>query len=374
MHRRSIPWYRVDLGEVAISGLAGALRDRRVTMGPLTRELERRLARFLEVPDVVAVNSGASAILAALMACDVGPGDDVIVPGLSFVATANAPRILGARVRLVDVCRERPVLDPDVIEAAITPRTRAIVPVHLNGRAADLDALYPVAEEHGLKVVEDAAQALGSRDDQAFLGTRSHVGCFSTGITKLVTTGEGGFLTARQPETLDALRRIRNNGASDLSENRFDTPGFNFRPLDLLASLGLTRLDRLEDDMESLRTVYRFYEGELRELPWLRVLPVDLDGGELPLWFEVACARRDLVLSHLGDRGIQARPFPPALCDSPHLEAGLELPRSRYHACHGLVLPSGPDQSREDLALVVEALREIGRGPLAGVGLEPCPT
>ena len=181
-----VPWFRVDLGSHEIERVGGAITSRHVTMGPESEEMEHRLAGFLDVPEVVLVNSGASALLVALAACGVGPGDEVVVPALSFIATAHAPMLLGARVRLADVLPDRPLMDPDSLESVVTSRTRAIVPVHLNGRGADLDRIMSFARHRGIAVVEDAAQALGSRDAQGrSLGTRSDAGCFSFGITKL---------------------------------------------------------------------------------------------------------------------------------------------------------------------------------------------
>ena len=368
-----IPWFRVDLGAPELARLARAVEGRHVTMGPLAAEMERGVARLLGVPEVVLVNSGASALLVALAACGVGPGDEVVVPGLSFIATAHAPMLLGARVRLVDVTVDRGLLDPELLEAAVTPRTRAIVPVHLNGRAVDMDAILDFARPRGIAVVEDAAQALASRDGRGRpLGTLGDAGCFSFGITKLVTTGEGGAVLCRKPGQLARCRQLRNNGSLTLSANRYDGFGLNFRPVDLLAAVGLARLERVDETRAALGRVYRFYRRGLAGLPSVRLLDVDVDvgvgadagaetgGGELPLWIEVLCADRDRIIAGLARRGIQARAFPPALCDAAHLDGSHPLPRARRFAEQGMVLPSGPDQRTEDLERVLAALADLG--------------
>ncbi len=356
-----IRWWRVDLGEAEASALCAALSARRVTMGPLTAELEARLAVFLGVPHCVLVNNGASALVAALLACGVGPGDEVVVPGLTFIATANAARMLGARVRLVDVRPDRPLMDPAGLSAVVGPETRVIVPVHLGGRAADLAQVREAAAASGARVVEDAAQALGSRDAHGFLGTRSDLGCFSLGVTKLVTTGEGGAVVTRDPDMDRRLKGIRNNGAVSLADNRFEGPGLNFRPLDLLAAMGLARMATVERTMERLRAVYRRYRDGLAGLGSVRLIPVHEETGEVPLWVEALAVDRDAMILGLAARGIEARPYPPALCDVEALGCPEPLPYAKYFAAHGLVLPSGPDRDSAEVDRVLEVLADLDR-------------
>lgn len=356
-----IRWWRLDLGEAEAAALREALSARRVTLGPLCADLESRLASFLEVPHCVLVNNGASALVAALLACGVGPGDEVVVPGLTFIATANAARLIGARVRLVDVRPDRPLMDPEGLPAVLGPRTRVIVPVHLGGRAADLAGVREAADACGARVVEDAAQALGSRNGHGFLGTRSDVGCFSLGVTKLVTTGEGGAVVTSDTRLDGLVRRVRNNGALSLADNRFEGLGLNFRPLDLLAAVGLARLDAVGKSLERLRAVYRRYRDGLAGLAAFRLIPVGVEGGEVPLWVEVLATDRDAAIRGFAARGIEARPYPPALCDVEPVGSPRPLPRARYFAAHGLVLPSGPDRTDAEVDRVLEVLADLDR-------------
>jgi len=358
-----IPWFRVDFGDDELARIEEAIGNRRVTMGPVSDELERRLASLLDVREVVLVNSGASALAVSLAACGVGPGDEVIVPGLSFIATAHAPMLLGATVRLADVLPNSPLMDPESVALLITERTRAIIPVHLNGRAVDIDRISGLARDRNIAVIEDAAQALASRDAKGRpLGTVGNAGCFSLGVTKLVATAEGGAVTSPDADVLARCRRLRNNGFLSLSEDQYAGFGFNFRPVDLLSAMGLARMDRLDRTIESLVRVYRFYRRELADIPFLRLIEVDVDGGELPLWIEAVCADRDRVVGELAERGVQARPFPPSIEEADYLSCVDRVPNARHHAARGLVLPSGPDQTPEDLEGVVVALKDVGRG------------
>jgi len=356
-----IPWWRTDLGDAEISGVAEAIRGRHINRGPLCKELERRLAEMLGVPYVVVTTSGSVALLMSLLACGVEPGDEVIMPAGAFIAGAHAALLIGAKVRLVDVCADRPLIDTNLIEAAITDRTKVMLPVHLNGTACDMAAIKDVAGRHGVKVVEDAAQAFTSRGPDGTLGTLADAGAFSMGITKLITTGEGGFVATADEEMDAKLRKLRNHGALVLADNVFDEFGLNFRFNDMLAAVALAQLDKVSEKIEALKRIRAFYCERLAGLAYIRLIDVRVDQGELPLWTEAVCSERDKVVALLRDRGIQAKPSHPCLADSPHLDAAGDFPNAAHFAEHGLVLPSGPDQPQSDLERVVEALHDVGR-------------
>jgi dTDP-4-amino-4,6-dideoxygalactose transaminase len=359
MQEQRVPWWRADLGEAEAEAVARAIRARRVSQGSLCEEFERRLAAQLGVPHVTVTTSGSVALVLALLACEVGPGDEVIVPAAGFIAPAHAARLIGARVRLADLGASRPLIDPDSVAAAITPRTRAVVAIHLNGRACDLERLHEATAVSGAMVVEDCAQAFLSRDVRGFLGTRSTLAAFSMGITKLLTTAEGGFVVSVSAELRERLARLRNHGTLSIARNVFDAPGCNFRLTDLQAAIGLAQLERLESKVDGVRSVYRYYRERLAGLPFIRMLEVDEDAGELPLWAEVECVERERVVQALADRRIEAKPFHPCLADSPHLGVRGEFPNAERIASRGLVLPSGPDQREVDLERTVAALRGL---------------
>ena len=354
-----ISWWRTDLSHREIDKVTDSIRKRRITQGPVTEELEKQIAEFLGHPHVIMTTNGSAALLAALIACETGPGDEVIIPGSTFIATANAPLLLGAKVKVVDVQSDAPLIDPAKIEQAISDRTKVIIPVHLNGRSADMEQINIIAEKHGILVVEDAAQALGSKNRQGHLGTQSHIGCFSMSISKLITTGEGGFCVTKDTEACQKLLQIRNNGAASLSENRFNTLGFNLRQNDILSSMGLAQIPEIYGKMDALKRVYEYYKTNLKGIDYLKMLEVNTEAGELPLWIEVLCAQREKVIRKLAEKGIQAKPFPPAICNSPHVKACDDLPNSKFFASHGMVLPCGPDQPQENLERTVEALQQL---------------
>ncbi|MGQ9661570.1 MAG: DegT/DnrJ/EryC1/StrS family aminotransferase [Kiritimatiellia bacterium] len=354
-----VPWWKTDLGQAEIREVQRAILGRHINQGPLCAEFERRLAAWLGVPRVIAVTNGSQALLIALLACGVGPGDEVIVPAFTFIATAHAALLLGARIKLVDVCRERPLIDPKKIEAAIGPRTKVLVPVHLNGRVCDMATINALAARYGLKVIEDAAQAFGSRCSAGALGTLSDAGAFAMDMTKIITTGEGGFVAVRSQELAEQICRLRNQGLLTTGEDGFDHFGFNFKFPDVLAAIGLAQLRRLERNIAAVKWVYDFYQEELRDLSaWLQLIEVKTDEGELPLWTEVLCPDRDRLVEFLREKGIVARPLQPPLHRLRHLAARGCFPNAEFFAAHALILPCGPDQPLSNLRRVVHALRE----------------
>ncbi|MBT3295611.1 MAG: DegT/DnrJ/EryC1/StrS family aminotransferase [Verrucomicrobia bacterium] len=358
--RSDVPWWWVDIGDDEARAIVAAIRDHRIQCGPICRELESRLAEELQVAHVVMMSSGSAALAAALMACGIGPGDEVIIPAASYIATAHACLLIGAKVVLVDIGPDRPVIDPAGIEAAVTDKTRAIMPVHLNGAACDMGAIGAIAKRHGLRVVEDAAQAFCSRTSDRFLGTQGDVGAFSMSIAKLVTTGEGGFAVTNDDDLADRLHKARNQGVQAVANNLFDALGFNFRLTDMLAAMGVAQLGKLEEKVDTTRRVYAFYKEALADLPTIDLLPCRIDEGELPLWPVALCRDRERVVELLAARGIQTRPVNPCLAESPQVHCAGRFENAQRFAAAGLRLPGGPDQPRENLERTAEALHDIG--------------
>lgn len=353
-----VPWWKTSIcGPQEIQRFLDAAAAEHISQGPVTAQLEQQLAAALEVPYAVATTSGSVALLMALMALGIGRDDEVIVPNRTFIATAHAPLLLGAQVVLVDTQLDSPNMDVTQLERLITPRTKAIMPVHLNGRAVDMDAVHALARAHGLRVIEDAAQALFSRDAHGFLGTQSDAGCFSLGVTKLLSTGQGGFVVTRSRDVYERLRLIRNHGVDDVLTGDFQHPGFNFKFTDLLAAIGLAQLARAPERIAHAQRVYARYAEALAEVPFMRMIPVDVAGGEVPLWIEVLCPERATCVEFLAAHGVRTRTFLPDLHRSPHLRNAGAFPHSTRFSEEGLCLPCGPALSLEQVDRAIEVLR-----------------
>lgn len=354
-----ISWWRTTFGDEEIQRIADSIKQEHISQGPVTAQFEKELSSFLALPYVVATTSGSMALLMSLLALGIGPGDEVIVPNRTWIATAHAPLILGAKVKFVDVEADRPIIDVTKIERAISPHTKAIIPVHLNGRAARMDEIHDIARRNNLFVIEDACQALGSRNSNGLLGTQSDMGCFSLSVAKIIATGQGGYVVTRNESTYKKLIAIRTHGVSDVIDANWTQLGFNFRFTDVLASIGLVQLTKLPARMEKVKSIYRRYETAIRELPFLRLIPVELESGEIPLYIEVLCRKRDGLMKFLADKGIQTRPFYPDLNLASYFGSKEKYPNSEIFGRDGLFLPCGPDQPIENVDRVLRALKEF---------------
>jgi len=368
-----VPWWRVQFTEDEALSAANAIRQERLSLGPLTAEFEAKLADKLLVPYVVATTSGSTALLMALIAIGVGPGDEVIIPNRTWIAAAHAVMMLGAKVVLVDVCADIPNINTDQIRAKINARTKAIIPTALNGRAVDMKSINSLAAEYGLCVIEDAAQALFSRSDDVFIGTQSPINCFSLSVAKLIPTGQGGFLTTNDKKIYQDLRKIRTHGVDDLFSCNFTRFGFNFRFTDLQASIGLTQLLKLDQKIKSLNRIYYQYEIGLKTCSRVRLIPVAVSKGELPLYIEVLCSHRDELMEFLDSRHIQYKAFYPNLNRAAYFDCGDSFPNANVFETRGLTLPCGPDQSPESIDRVIQAIHEFEHEPLHNQQNSECP-
>jgi perosamine synthetase len=358
----TIPWWNLDLGDAAIEQVTAAMRARQVSQGVLTARFEQALAERLGIAHAVCTNSGTAALTLAMMACGIGPGDELVMPNRTWVATANAALILGATVRPVDSRPGTMLIDADRIEAAIGPATRALVPVSLNGAALDMERINAIAARHGLSVIEDSCQSLFSQSrDGRCLGTKARFGCFSLGMAKSLTTGAGGVVVCADADDARLLRRIRNQGMSeyDLSE-RHGVRAWNFKFTDLQAAVGLAQLPRLEARIANQRDLHRLYRDGLAGIGCLRLLPVDVDAGEVPLRAEVLCSERSAFMAALAEQGIGTCAQTPNLADYPFIGADpARFPLSRAYGDGNLVLPSGPDQPLDNARRTVETIRRL---------------
>jgi len=354
-----VSWWRTSFGEDEILQIAKSISAEHISQGLVTAEFERLIGELLHVPYVVATTSGTMALLMALMAAGVGHGDEVIVPSRTWIATAHAPLLLGAKVILVDVMQDRPLMDVGQIEKKISGKTKAIIPVHLNGRAVDMDEVNRIAKAYDLIVIEDAAQAFCSR--HGLLGRRSFAGCFSLSVAKLISTGQGGFIVTQDEETYKRLKLMRTHGVADLVNVSYTQMGFNFRFNDVLASIGIVQLGKLTARVKSLNDIYHKYEDVMHELPFIKFLPVDISAGEIPLYIEVLSPEREKLMRFFTAHDIQVRPFYPDLDTAEYLANDVELPNSRIFADQGIFLPCGPAQPLENVERVIDVLRLYGK-------------
>ena len=305
----------------------------------------------------------------ALIAVDLRPGDEVIVPLRSWIATANAVHLLGGKLVFADIEADRPIIDASKIEPLINEKTKVIMPVHMNGRAADMNLINKIALKHKLLVIEDAAQAFLSYNQNGPLGTQSNIGCFSMSVSKLISSGQGGFAVTNCIKTAEKLRLIRTHGVENVKDPKsWNIVGFNFRFTDILASIALVELESADAKIGHLRNLYCKYEDGLKGSK-LKLIPVDLSSGELPIYMEYIVDKdRDQWISYLASAGCDTRPFYPDLCNAAYLvNDGSKKISSINLSTKALYLPSGTNQPLEN---VVESFQQFYPGRVLGPTLK----
>ncbi len=276
MRSTFLPFHVPDIGEADIDSVVATLRSGWLTGGPRVRDFEAEFAKYLGARHAVAVNSGTAALHLALMAAGLGAGDEVIVPTMTFAATAEVILHVGARPVLIDSERSTLNLDPAKIEEALTARTRAILPVHLGGHPCDMDSVGGLAREHGFRVIEDAAHCFPARYHDRWIGTLGDLTCFSFYATKTLTTGEGGMVVTERPEWAKDLALLRLHGISRLGEPAASEEsweyeilkvGFKYNLSDIGGALGIEQLRRAESSWSRRKRIAAMYGEGLQNLP-----------------------------------------------------------------------------------------------------------
>jgi perosamine synthetase len=304
---------RPALGEAELAAVQEVLASGYLTQGALVARFEERLAAVTGAPFVVAVSSGTAALHLALMALGVGPGDDVVTSDFTFPATVNVIELVGARPVLVDIDLSTFDVDMARVEAALTPRTKAILPVHEFGLMADMAAIVHVAGRRRVVVVEDAACALGASvrigDETVGAGRGGAVGCFSFHPRKSITTGEGGCLTTADAAIAAELRALRNHGLAPGPDGLdIARPAPNYRLGEIQAALGCAQLDRLEWALRERRRLAGLYDEALASIPWLRPPHEPKDHVHAYQSYVVMLPedmRRDAVIARLRERDVE---------------------------------------------------------------------
>jgi perosamine synthetase len=363
--RRQIPVAEPMIGERELAYVTDAVRSGWVSsIGKYVTRFEEGIASASGARYAVATNNGTAALHLALLVLGIGPGDEVIVPSLTFVATANAVRYVGATPVFADSDADHWCIDPVEIERCITPRTKAIVPVHLYGHPADMDPIDTIARSRGIAIVEDAAEALGTTYRGRPVGAIGDAGVFSFYGNKLVTTGEGGMLVTNDAALADRARLLRDHAMDPVRRYWHGEVGYNFRLTNIQAALGLAQVERMGEFLARKREVAQRYRAGLdgiaglrlqREMAWARsswwMSTVELDSA-----FGVG---RDLLARALAARGVDTRPvFLPVHTLPPYREQQV-LHNAQRIARQALTLPSAASLTAEDQDYVIACVREI---------------
>lgn len=362
MPDKKIPWWMPDVtGKTEKKYINQALEGNYINDGNLARQFEDAVAKLVDAKYAVAVSNCTAGIFISLKALGVGHGDEVIVPDLTFIATVNAVDLTDAEPILVDINPIDLNIGIDAIERAITPKTKAIIPVHVTGRAANINAITDIAKKYNLFVIEDAAEALMSKHNGKCLGTFSNAGCFSFSPNKTITTGQGGIVVTNDPNLHVKLRALKDQGRITTGTGGDDihnTIGYNFKFTDLQAAVGLGQLTYLETRIKRMKKNHSLYTEQLKDIPEISVFPSA--EGEVPQWTDIRTEYRDELEEHLQKQNIDARKYWLPI----HRQLAYKLPDDNFPVStrlspRSLWLPSAFTLSDDDVLTVCNQIKKF---------------
>lgn len=364
-----IPWYKPHFWGREKYYMIQALESTWISGGEFLDRMESAMAHILQVPHVITTSNGTTSLMLSYLCLDIGPGDEVIIPGFTFAAPANMAIAVGATPVFADIDPRTWLLCPKSVEQKITPKTKAIVPVHIYGNVCDMDEIMRIAKEHNLFVIEDVAEAAFSTYNGKQAGTFGDFGSFSFQATKTITTGEGGAVCTGSDELQDRARLIRSHGMRPARRYFHEVVGHNFRLTNLQAALGCAQLDHIDDIVANKKRVFSRYQKNLSSIPRIQIQAIT--PGCDPVMWAIAIKvseliSRDQLMESLKEQGIETRPGFCAFSDMPVYHADY-LPVTKDVADNVLSLPSYTMISDEDIdhicgilsdALASQALRQ----------------
>ena len=366
-----IPISQPSISEMEISFVTDAVKSGWVSsLGPYIEDFERSFAEYCGTKYALTVSNGTTGLHLALLAVGIGPCDEVIIPDLTFIATANAVAYTGAQPVMVDIDPETLCLDPGAVERAITPRTRAIIPVHLYGHPAAMDAINTIASKNDLVVIEDAAEAHGAEYKGRRVGSLGRCGVFSFYGNKIITTGEGGMITTDDEVLCQTAKRLRDHAMHPNRRYWHGEIGYNYRMTNLQAALGMAQLKRIDEFSRRRREIMEWYRAGLGHRAELR-LNCEATWAANAYW--MVClevdgmneASRQSLMADLRARGVDSRPYFYPVSDMP-MYPSADTPVAHRVSPRGINLPTFVALSREQVDYICAAVERA----LDGLPLE----
>ncbi|MBU1092768.1 DegT/DnrJ/EryC1/StrS family aminotransferase [Patescibacteria group bacterium] len=326
-----------------------------------TSELERLIAEYVGAKYCSIVSNGTVSLALALIACGVGPGDEVIVPDYTMIASANAVKLAGAEVVFADIEPDSICLSLRQIQKVISPRIKAVILVTINGRyPSDLEQIVTFCKENGLRLIEDAAQSLGSRKDGKHLGTFGDIGSFSFAVPKIITTGQGGALVTDDEVLIEKIRKLRDFGREKPGADHYLTMGWNFKFTDIQAVIGIEQMKKLPWRVGRKKEIYNLYQQQLKDVSEIEFIPTNLI-DTVPMFVDVLVPmeKRAMLVNYLQEKGIGTRLSYPALHAEPVYSREGKYPVAENIAKRGLWLPSSSKLTDKEIARVCMEIKNF---------------
>lgn len=361
-------WWSPEMTGNELANVAGVIERNYINEGPETKKLEQLIQQDLNVAHAIMVPNGTSAIYLALKAVGIGKGDEVIVPDITFIATANAVEATGAKAVLAKINLPNVSLNLEDVREKITAKCRAIIPVHVSGRNSLSNGLKELAHEHDLHLIEDAAEALGSKTENGYLGTIGDFGCFSLSPNKLITTGQGGILVTNDDDLARKARIHKNQGREEAGNGFRETHNFlglNLRFTDLQAAVGLAQWDELQNRIQKQKKLADIYNSYFLENQKIATAGFDTAAGEIPLWYDLFVKSPSKLQEHLSKYNFELRPFWHPLSQQKPYQSQPTSAETQFISDHGVWLPSSFNLTEQELHQIAEiVLRYANDDPI----------
>ena len=313
MSKFKINFWNPVIGKQEIKNIGKVLKSNWPNEGYYTELLEKKIEKLLKVKHAICVTSGTISIFLALKSLGISDGDEVIVPDITFGATAMGVKLTGASVVLVDVNSKTLSFNFEDLMEKINKKTKAIIPVHISGSAAEMDLLMKISRKKKINIVEDAAEALLSKYKGKYLGTIGKLGCFSLTASKTITTGQGGIVVTNNTGLYNKIKLLKNQGIlgkSDGGNVVHRTIGWNFKYTNLQAAMGLAQLSTLKKRVSKVKKINNLYRDQLKFIKEIKILNFNIKGGEVPLWTDAYCLHsRDRLIDFLKKKGVECRKY-----------------------------------------------------------------
>jgi len=358
-----------DIQQTDIDAAVDILKSGMLIQGPKVEELERNVANYIGVKNAIAVSNGTAGLHLALLALDIKKDDEVIIPAFSFMATGNVIELVGAKPVFVDINIETYNININLIENAITPKTKAIMPVHEFGLACDISKIHLLARSHGLKVIEDAACSLGASENDRFIGSYGEMGVFSFHPRKMITSGEGGMITTNNDKLAKNLRTLRNHGIDRVDgKSEFVNIGYNYRITDFQAALVNSQFLRLTKILEKRRKLSFIYMDELEKINKIKLPIIPKNKNHTWQSFHILLnddCDRDAIIETLKKKnietnlGAQCIPFQEYYQKKYRLQCYEKFPNSMKAYMKGLVLPLYNSLNMQDISYICKIFKNV---------------
>jgi len=359
-----IPISQPSITEMEINYVNNAIKSGWVSsLGKYINEFEKKFAEFCNTKYALSTCNGTAALHLALIALGIKEGDEVIIPDLTFIATANAVKYTGAKVVTVDIEEDTLCIDPEKIKKSITSKTKAIIPVHLYGHPANMKEINKIAKKYNLYIIEDAAEAHGAEIDKQKVGSFGDIGIFSFYGNKIITSGEGGMITTNNKELYEKMKYLRDHAMSKEKRYWHTEIGYNYRMTNLQAALGLAQLNRIHELINKKIEIFEMYKYYLEDIPNIK-LNFQKEGYKNVYW--MVCLeilnydekKRDNLIKKLKEKGIDSRPFFYPISDMPMYEKAY-TPITHKVYQRGINLPSYFDLKDREIKYICNTIKEF---------------